>query len=173
MRDHDPCTCEPAESEADLDEVRRLFRAFLSWHRQRHLSDLELIDAYFDDAAYDREIDGLPGAYAPPDGRLLACWEEELALGCVAYKRLDAESCEMKRMFVPPRRAAAVPAARSRDELLTRAKAAGYRAMYLDTSVRQTEAIALYRDLGFTEVEPYYDVPEEMRGWLTFFRLDL
>jgi hypothetical protein len=33
--------------------------------------------------------------------------------------------------------------------------------------------MTLYRDLGFTEVGPYYDVPEEMRGWLTFFRLDL
>ena len=163
----------PAESDADLDEVRRLFRAFLSWHRQRHLSDLELIDAYFDDASYDREIDGLPGAYAPPDGCLLACWEKDLALGCVAYKRLDAESCEMKRMFVPTTARGRGAGRALADEVLTRAKAAGYRAMYLDTSVRQTEAIALYRDLGFTETEPYYDVPEEMRGWLTFFRLDL
>ncbi|HEY2877287.1 GNAT family N-acetyltransferase [Nocardioides sp.] len=163
----------PAESEADLDEVRRLFRAFLSWHRQRHVSDLELIDAYFDDAAYDREIDGLPGAYAPPDGCLLACWEKELALGCVAYQRLDAESCGMKRMFVPTTARGRGAGRALADELLTRAKTVGYRAMYLDTSVRQTEAITLYRDLGFTEVEPYYDVPEEMRGWLTFFRLDL
>ena len=163
----------PAESDADLDEVRRLFRAFLSWHRQRHLRDLALIDAYFDDAAYDREIDGLPGAYAPPDGCLLACWEKELALGCVAYQRLDADSCEMKRMFVPTTARGRGAGRALADELLTRARGAGYRAMYLDTSVRQTEAITLYRDLGFTEVEPYYDVPEEMRGWLTFFRLDL
>src|SRR3954470_10311885 len=91
-----------AETDQDLDEVRRLLSAFLAWHRERHTDDLDLIDAYFDGAAYQREIDGLPGAYASPDGALLVCWEAGLALGCVALKRLDDESCEMKRMFVAP-----------------------------------------------------------------------
>ena len=45
--------------------------------------------------------------------------------------------------------------------------------MYLDTSSRQTEAISLYRGLGFEEVDPNYDVPEAMRGWLVFFRMEL
>jgi len=59
------------------------------------------------------------------------------------------------------------------DEVLTRGRAAGYRQMFLDTSVRQTEAITLYRTLGFEEVPPYYDVPDALREWLVFFRLDL
>src|SRR5262245_44184709 len=91
----------PAESEGDVEEARRLFRSFLAWHRDRHTDDLDLIEAYFDDAAYDREIEGLPGAYVPPDGALLLCWDTGLAVGCVAFKRLDEHSCEMKRMFVP------------------------------------------------------------------------
>jgi GNAT superfamily N-acetyltransferase len=163
----------PAETERDLDEVRRLFHAFVTWHRQRHTDDLELIDAYFDDAAYRREIDGLPGVYAPPDGALLVCEEAGLAVGCVALKRLDEHACEMKRMFVPH-------AARGRGvgralatAIVEQARETGYREMFLDTSVRQTEAIELYRDLGFEEVGPYYDVPEEMTGWLVFFRLEL
>ena len=161
------------ETDEDLDEVRRLFRSFLVWHRQRHTEDPDLIDAYFDDAAYDEEIDGLPGAYAPPDGDLLVCWDSGLALGCVAFKRLDERACEMKRMFVPSMARGRGAGSALADAVLERARTAGYREMYLDTSVRQTEAIELYRSLGFVEVEPYYDVPDEMRGWLVFFRLDL
>jgi|SRR3954447_20196506 putative acetyltransferase len=163
----------PAETEKDLEAVRRLFTSFLTWHRQRHLEDLELIDAYFDGAAYQREIDGLPGAYTSPDGALLVCWEAGLALGCVALKRLDDESCEMKRMFVAPTARGRGAGRALADAVLERARDAGYRQMYLDTSVRQNEAIGLYRDLGFEEVGPYYDVPEAMLGWLTFFRVEL
>jgi GNAT superfamily N-acetyltransferase len=162
-----------AESESDLEEVRRLFRSFLAWHRQRHVEDQHLLDAYFDDAAYDREIDELPAGYAPPDGALLLCTESGVAVGCVAFKRLDESACEMKRMFVPPMARGRGVGRALTDTLLPLAREAGYREMYLDTSVRQTEAIALYRDLGFEEVGPYYDVPEAMLGWLTFFRLDL
>src|SRR5262249_12022880 len=143
------------------------------WHRERHTSDLHLLDAYFDEAAWERELANLPGDYASPDGCLLVCWEAGLAVGVVALKRLDATSCEVRRRFV-------VSMARGRgagralaEEVLTRARAAGCGSMYLDTSHRQTEAITLYEHLGFVEVEPYYDVPAEMLGWLRFYRLDL
>src|SRR4029077_9152097 len=91
-----------AESERDLDDVRRLFHSFLAWHRERHTEDLALIDAYFDDAEWERELSVLPGVYDPPDGALLIAREAGVALGCVAVKRLDGDSCEMKRMFVAP-----------------------------------------------------------------------
>jgi GNAT superfamily N-acetyltransferase len=162
-----------AETDEDLEDVRRLFRSFLAWHRQRHVQDLHLIDAYFDDEAYEGEIEGLPGKYAPPDGDLLVCHHGGLAVGCGAFHRLDEQSCEMKRMFVAPtaRRGGAGRALAT--ALVSRAREAGYRRMYLDTSIRQVEAIGLYRDLGFEEVGPYYDVPDEMVGWLSFFRRDL
>jgi hypothetical protein len=35
-------------STAELDEVRALMRAFVAWHRERHVEDLALIDEYFD-----------------------------------------------------------------------------------------------------------------------------
>ncbi len=162
-----------AETEADLDDVRRLFRSFLAWHRERHTDDLALIDAYFDEDAWEAEVAGLPGAYGPPDGALLLAREADLSLGCVGSKRFDGESCEMKRMFVAP-----VARGRGAGRLLAeavveRARVAGYRRMYLDTSIRQTEAIELYRSLGFTEVPAYHDLPDAMRGWLVFFCLDL
>jgi putative acetyltransferase len=164
---------EQAESEPDLDEVRRLFRAFLAWHRERHTEDAALIEAYFDHDAWERELASLPGAYAPPDGHLLLAREAGVALGCVGAQRLDDESCEMKRMFVPPLARSHGAGRALAEELVRRARAGGYRRMYLDTSTRQTEALTLYRSLGFVEVEPYYDVPEAMLGWLVFLRLDV
>jgi GNAT superfamily N-acetyltransferase len=162
-----------AESEADLDAVRRLFRAFVAWHRERHTGDAHLIDAYFDDAAWERELAGLPGDYAPPGGSLLLAREAGVALGCVAAHPLDDETSEMKRLFVAPTARHHGAGRALAEELLTRARAGGYRRMVLDTSVRQTEAIVLYRSLGFVECEAYYDVPEQLLGWLVFFRLDL
>lgn len=162
-----------ADSDRDLDDVRRLFQSFLTWHRERHTDDLALIDAYFDEAGWERELAALPGVYDPPDGALLIAREADIALGCVAVKRLDGDSCEMKRMFVAPMARGGGVGRALADDVLTRARAGDYRSMFLDTSVRQTEAITLYRSLGFEEVPPYYDVPEALRDWLVFLRLDL
>jgi GNAT superfamily N-acetyltransferase len=162
-----------ADTEAELDDVRRLFRSFLAWHRERHIDDLALIDAYFDEESWEAEVTGLPGAYGPPDGALLLATEAGLTLGCVGSKRLDDESCEMKRMFVAPvARGRGVGRALA-EAVVERARADGYRRMYLDTSIRQTEAIALYRSLGFTEVAAYHDVPDDMAGWLVFYCLEI
>lgn len=163
----------PAETAADLDEARRLFRAFLAWQRARQDQDLSLVAAYFDEAAWEAEVDGLPGAYAAPDGALLLARVNGAALGCVALRRLGDGACEMKRMYVDDvGRGRGVGRALG-EAIVVAARALGYEEMYLDTSIGQHEAIGLYRSLGFVDVQPYYDVPAVLRDWLVFLRLEL
>lgn len=162
-----------ATTPADLDEVRRLFRAFLAWHRERHVDDLDLIDTYFDDRAFEQELSDLPGKYAPPDGSLLLARVAGAGVGCVAARRLDDQTCEMKRMFVEPRARGRGVARALSESLIEGAREAGYATMFLDTSVRQAEARSLYASLGFEEVASYYEVPDDVRDWLVFYRLDL
>ena len=129
--------------------------------------------AYFDDAAFERELADLDVRYAPPGGGLLLGRLNGAPVGCVALHRLDEHTCEMKRMFVRPEaQHHGIGGALAR-AVVALAVEAGYRTMVLDTSVRQREAAALYRGLGFVDVPPYYDVPEPLANWLVFMRLDL
>jgi GNAT superfamily N-acetyltransferase len=163
-----------ASSPPQLDDVRGLMRAFVAWHRQRHLADQDLIDDYFDAAAFEDELASLPGKYAPPTGCLLvAVDDDEVATGCVALRSLDEGVCEMKRMFVRTE-AQGLGAGRALAEaVIEEARALGYRRMRLDTSVGQVEAIGLYRSMGFVTIEPYYELPERLRQWLVFMERDL
>jgi GNAT superfamily N-acetyltransferase len=161
------------ETTEELDQVRLLIRTFVAWHRERHVADRDLIDRYFDAAEFERELAGLPGRYGPPGGQLLLASCDGEAAGCVALKRLDDDACEMKRMYVDARfRGRGVGAALG-ERVLDGARSLGYRRMRLDTSIRQAEALGLYERMGFTEIEPYYDVAEELRGWLVFRELEL
>jgi ribosomal protein S18 acetylase RimI-like enzyme len=57
--------------------------------------------------------------------------------------------------------------------VIDEARSAGYQTMRLDTSVRQLEAIRLYERLGFTRIDPYYELPAELVDWLVFMELSL
>ena len=156
-----------------LDAVRALMRSLVSWHRERHVEDLELIDTYFDAAGFETELASLPGKYAPPRGRLLLATVGERPAGCVALRELSDSACEMKRMFVEPGLRGRGVGRALGESVVRAARAAGYRRMLLDTSFRQTEAQELYRRLGFRPVEPYYELPTRLREWLVFMALDL
>lgn len=162
-----------ASAPEELDAVRTLLRAFTAWHRELHRDDLHLIDRYFDAAAYDAELAGLPGAYAPPEGRLLLALRGSLPVGCVALKRIDARDCEMKRMFLPPAYHGLGIGRALGEAIVAEARAIGYQRMLLDTSFRQASAIALYEKLGFRRVVPYYELPEELIAWLVFMEKEL
>lgn len=160
-------------SVADLDDVRQLMRAFVTWHRERHIEDGDLIDAYFDEAAFEEELARLPGSYTPPNGDLLLARCGGEAAGCVALKRLDDRACEMKRMFLYPRFQGQGIGRALGEAILDHARASGYTVMRLDTSVRQTEAQSLYRKLGFRDIDAYYELPEPLEEWLVFMERDL
>jgi putative acetyltransferase len=105
---------------------------------------------------FDQELAGLPGDYAPPQGRLLlAEYEGELA-GCVALHELEAGICEMKRLYLRPRFRGKGLGRALADRIIAEARAIGYQRMRLDTvEPVMTDAVAMYRKLGFKEVAPY------------------
>ncbi|HEX4633097.1 MAG TPA: GNAT family N-acetyltransferase [Gemmatimonadales bacterium] len=105
---------------------------------------------------FDEEIATLPGAYAPPQGRLLLATLAGEPAGCVAIRPLEGDACELKRLFVRPAHRATGLGRALMDRILAEARAAGYRRMRLDTVVGTIDrAIAMYRRYGFEETEPY------------------
>jgi GNAT superfamily N-acetyltransferase len=162
-----------AESQADLEAVSRLMRAFVEWHCERHASDRHIIDSYFDPESFAAELRGLPGAFAPPEGALLVAEDEGGIAGCVALRPLGDGACEMKRMFVfPDWHGKGVGRLLGR-AIVEEARRLGHRRMLLDTGPAQSEAQGLYRRLGFRDTEPYYDLTPQLRDWLVFMELDL
>jgi GNAT superfamily N-acetyltransferase len=109
---------------------------------------------------FDNELASLPGDYAPPDGRLLLAEYQGKLAACVALHRLDAESCEMKRLYLRPQFRGKGLGRILADRIITEARQIGYRRMRLDTvEPVMKDAVAMYRKLGFKEIDPYRTNP--------------
>jgi putative acetyltransferase len=105
---------------------------------------------------FDRELAGLPGEYAPPDGRLLLAEYEGASAGCVALHKIESGTCEMKRLYLRPRFRGKGSGWALAERAIAEARTIGYQCMRLDTVAPvMKDAVAMYRKLGFKEIEPY------------------
>jgi putative acetyltransferase len=144
----------------EIDAARELFREYEAWLG---------LDLCFQN--FEKELAELPGAYAPPTGRLLLAYENDQLAGCVALRKLADGVCEMKRLFLRPQFHGHGRGRELAETIIAEARSAGYERMRLDTLPEQMgKAIALYRSLGFREIEPYYKNP--VTGAM-FMELDL
>lgn len=98
---------------------------------------------------FEEEFAHLPGQYAPPDGGLLLAWLDERVVGCAAFRRVNAFTCEMKRVYVRPAARGTGLGRRLVERVLRDAREAGYARICLDVLPEFVAAQRLYADLGF------------------------
>ena len=149
-----------ATTPLDVTLARTLFVEYAQWLN---------VDLCFQ--GFDQELRTLPGAYAPPRGRLLLAGTAENAFACIALRALgsagdqsrnDEGVGEVKRLYVQPTHRNQGWGERLVRALIAEAGALGYRELKLDTLDWMAGARALYERLGFSECRPYYANP--LRG---------
>lgn len=150
-----------AESPLDIAQIRKLFTEY---------AESLGFSLCFQD--FDRELTGLPGDYAPPEGRLLIARRGDESAGCIALHgfepdrlepdRVEPGICEMKRLYVRPQFRGSGLGRLLTERVIADAKSVGYAKMRLDTvEPKMKNAVALYRALGFREIGSYRPNPIE------------
>ena len=137
---------QPVRTAADLQATAQLFQAYAA--------SLPVDLGYQDFAA---ELAALPGKYAPPAGELLLARGDGEPLGCVGLRPLAAAgACEMKRLFLAPSARGLGLGRALAEAVVAEARRIGYRELFLDTLPSMASAIALYEQMGFVRIAPYY-----------------
>lgn len=125
---------------------------------------------YLEKQHFAQEVKDLGMKYGRPEGRLYLAYCDGQVAGCIGLKKLDAESCEIKRLYVRPAFRGAGLARKLVNLILEDARQIGYQTVLLDTLPFLKEAIHLYDTLGFTYISSYNNSP--MEG-LIYMKLDL
>jgi len=111
---------------------------------------------------FDKELAGLPGEYAQPEGRLLLAEYNGQLAGCVALHKLEPGICEMKRLYLRSQFRGKGLGLALANRIIAEARQIGYRRMRLDTvEPVMRDAVVMYRRLGFQEIAPYCVNPIE------------
>ena len=154
------------QTASELEQVKDLFRAYFQFLAYGHGLDISY-------QGIEEELASLPGKFVPPDGRLMLVVLSGQTVGCAALRPIDSQVCELKRMFVLSQFRGQGAGKALALKLIEDAKTIGYECMRLDTGNFLTAAIQLYESLGFRRIEPYNEVPEDVRKIAIFMELRL
>ena len=159
----------PAESPSEIELIRELFLEYAN--------SLGFSLCF---QGFDQELAGLPGDYAPPEGRLLLAEYDGKVAGCGALHRVQSSEsgvagnvretktgtgrgepvAEMKRLYLRPEFRGKGLGRALAERILQEARNIGYARLRLDTvEPVMKDAVAMYRKIGFQEIAPYCSNP--------------
>ena len=173
MADRTPESIYSARTPSDYEAFAVLVGEYVSWCRTRYQHDAGFVEQVFGYQDLQQELRDLATAYGPPIGKTLLVRSDDQIAGGAALRRLPDGTCEMKRLYVSERFKGRGIGRRLAEALIDAARADGFKLMRLDTGNLLTEAIALYRKLGFRDCAPHLEYPEKLLPYLVFMELPL
>lgn len=165
-------TIRQAVSTKDMEHVRELFLEYLHWANEGLKAEY---DIDFNVASLVEEDMVHLEVFSPPHGRLLLAIEGKEVAGLACMRRIRSDIGEIKRMYVRPEFRGRGIGSALVHTLIQEAREIGYPRMRLDSTRFMREAHALYRSVGFREIEEYpeSEIPEEYRSHWVFMELNL
>ncbi len=86
---------------------------------------------------------------------IIVAYEDQQAIGCGALKAYDAQTCEIKRMYLLPAHRGKGVASQVLNALEAWAKTLGFQKCILETGYKQPEAIGLYEKNSYLRIPNY------------------
>lgn len=157
-----------ARSDEEFAAFAEVCRAYVDWCRERYASLPWFVEEVFGHQALDAELMDLAQKYGPPLGRTLLISLNGVVVGGGAYRRMAEDACELKRLFLTDAARGHGLGRQLTEALIAAARSDGFVTMLLDTGDRLTEAIAMYRAMGFEHVAPFHDYPAHLLPHLVF-----
>ena len=132
-----------------------LFDAYQQWLIQND-PDLQIV---LNGQSYDDELEHLQEKYAAPEGAIYILSADGEDIGCIALRKIDEKTCEVKRVFLQMAYRGKGLGRLMMERVIEDARRAGYREMVLDTLPIMKGACGLYDRMGFVPTEKYNDNP--------------
>ncbi|WP_274373875.1 MULTISPECIES: GNAT family N-acetyltransferase [Synergistales] len=107
----------------------------------------------------DYELDNFPGKYIKPNRAFLVAKVDNMAIGCVGLRKIDNDTCEMKRLYVSNEYKGKGIGKALVEKIIMKAKNMNYIKIRLDTLPKMKTAQELYKNFGFYEIEQYTENP--------------
>lgn len=137
-----------AQSPDDIAAVKAVFIDYLAYIE-------DYLGASLGFQGTEAEFASFPDIY---DALFIAKIDDR-PVGAVGVKPFETGICELKRLYVRPDGRGHKLGLRLTQAAITAARDHGYNTMYLDTDAGLVHASRIYEDLGFKDIDKYYENP--------------
>lgn len=160
-------TISQVSTPSEIQDVQELFREYTAWAFTL-ARDSDQAPTF---QRIEEELATLPGVYAPPAGRLLLARQDGKPAGCIALKKHDAITGELKRLYVRPAFRGLTIGRQLVAAVIEQARKTGYKRLVLDSHISMTKAHAIYLAAGFRTVSAPINFPEVLKPVVVFMEL--
>ena len=162
-----------ADFPKDAPVVRDLFRQYLNFLFERVPEERENTIQKYDPAKIPEQVEKFARVHARPKGDILIAQQDDDWVGCAMLREQAPGIAEIQRVFVHDKARGRGLGKALTNRLIDHARTQGYGRVRLDTGKALTEAIGLYKSLGFRECAPYHADTPQLEHLLVFFELEL